>query len=186
VVWQNSTTQPSKSYTCGFCSNLVASSQGYVAADTRGRGRIYVCPHCDNPTYFVGDSQFPGVAPGAEVAHLPKHVEALYKEARQCTAAGASTGAVLCARKLLMNIAVEHGAPEGQSFVAYIEFLAQSGFIPPNGRAWVDHIRAKGNEATHEIVAISHADAEQLITLAEMLLKFIFEFPNRVPKSGGA
>jgi len=82
-----------------------------------------------------------------------------------------------------MNIAVGQGANEGESFVAYIEYLAASGFIPPNGGAWVDHIRTKGNEATHEIAVMSQEDAEELIAFTEMLLKFIYEFPSRVPAS---
>ena len=59
----------------------------------------------------------------------------------------------------------------------------RQGYVPPNGRAWVDHIRTKGNEANHEIKLMSKADAEELIVFAEMLLKFMFEFPGRLPKA---
>lgn len=82
-----------------------------------------------------------------------------------------------------MDIAVEQGAKEGLTFVAYIDFLAGSGFIPPNGRGWVDHIRKRGNEATHEIALMLKSDAQELVSFVEMLLKFIFEFPARVPDS---
>ena len=61
------------------------------------------------------------------------------------------------------------------------EYLADKGFVPPNGRPWVDHIRQKGNEANHEIKRMAAADATDLITFAEMLLKFIYEFPNKIP-----
>jgi hypothetical protein len=80
-----------------------------------------------------------------------------------------------------MNIAVSQGAKEGESFLAYVEYLAKAGYVPPNGRGWVDHIRSKGNEANHEIKLMTKADAEELIAFSEMLLKFIFEFPNKVP-----
>lgn len=73
------------------------------------------------------------------------------------------------------------GAKEGESSLAYVEYLAKAGYVPPNGRAWVDHIRSKGNEATHEIKLMSTSDATELIAFAEMLLKFIYEFPNTVP-----
>jgi hypothetical protein len=53
--------------------------------------------------------------------------------------------------------------------------------VPPNGKGWVDHIRKKGNEATHEIVLMKKDDALELISFAEMLLKFIYEFPAQVP-----
>jgi hypothetical protein len=53
--------------------------------------------------------------------------------------------------------------------------------VPPEGKGWVDHIRKKGNEATHEISPMSKADANDLITFPEMLLKFVYEFPSRIP-----
>jgi hypothetical protein len=134
------------------------------------------------PTYF-GAAQIPGVAPGVEVAQLPKNVEALYREARNCVVIASYTAAVLTCRKLLMNIAVAQGAEVGKTFVSYVEHLANQGYVPPNGRGWVDHIRTKGNEANHEIVLMAKADAEELISFAEMLLKFIYEFPSRVPKA---
>ena len=121
------------------------------------------------------------MAPGNEVAHLPKDIEALYLEARRSAGVGANTAAVLACRKLLMNIAVAQGAKAGESFVSYVEFLASAGYVPPNGRAWVDHIRSKGNEATHEIQVMAPEDASELIAFAEMLLKFVFEFPAKVP-----
>ena len=127
------------------------------------------------------DSQLPGVSPGQEVANIPNDVAQLYAEARVSIAANAYTAAVLACRKLLMNVAVSQGAAEGLSFVAYVEHLASSGYIPPNGRVWVDHIRKKGNEATHEIRLMDRAAAEELVTFAEMLLKFVYEFPARVP-----
>ena len=80
-----------------------------------------------------------------------------------------------------MNIAVSQGAPEGKRFIEYIQYLADNGFVPPHGKGWVDHIRKKGNEATHEIVTMTLQDAEDLIAFTEMLLKFIYEFPSRVP-----
>jgi hypothetical protein len=48
----------------------------------------------------------------------------------------------------------------------------------------VDHIRQKGNEATHEIPSVSEADAKDLLTFMEMILKLVFEFPNRIPGHG--
>ncbi len=72
-----------------------------------------MCSHCVKPTFFEGDHQFPGVAPGNSVAHLPVDTEALYSEARNWVAASCYTAAVLVCRKLLMNIAVAQGATAG-------------------------------------------------------------------------
>ena len=76
-----------------------------------------------------------------------------------------------------MHIAVSKGAPEGQSFVSYVKYLADSHYVAPDAGDWVDHIRNKGNEANHEIVAMTKEDAEELIDFSAMLLKVIFEFP---------
>jgi hypothetical protein len=168
---------------CGYCGNIVASSKGYLTGDAVAgyQGFVYICPHCGRPSFIHGSTQIPGVAPGNEVTHLPPDIAVLYKEARNSVAVNSFTAAVLACRKLLMNIAVSQGAKEGESFLAYVEHLAKAGYVPPNGRGWVDHIRSKGNEANHEIKLMTKADAEELIAFAEMLLKFIFEFPNKVP-----
>jgi hypothetical protein len=82
---------------------------------------------------------------------------------------------------MLMNIAVQQGAKEGKRFVEYVNYLSDSGYIPPNGKQWVDHIRTKGNEATHEIALMSAQDARELLVFTEMLLRFIYEFPSMIP-----
>jgi len=47
-----------------------------------------------------------------------------------------------------MHIGVEQGAAKDQPFVAYVEHLAAKGYVPPNGKAWVDVIRTKGTKRT--------------------------------------
>ncbi|MCT7650544.1 DUF4145 domain-containing protein [Aliarcobacter butzleri] len=102
-------------------------------------------------------------------------------KARRCTGEGCYTGAVLLCRKMLMNIAVVQGAKEGLKFIEYVTYLSDNGYTPPNGKHWVDHIRKKGNEATHEIAVMNEDDAKELIIFIEMLLRFIYEFPMMVP-----
>lgn len=180
--WMNLKAISPRSFECGYCANKVGADRGWHTNQLPPSSlSIYVCPLCSKPTTFADGKQFPGVAPGSAVASLPADVEALYTESRRAVAAGAFTASVLACRKLLMNVAVSQGAPPGQSFVNYVDHLSRSGYIPPNGRGWVDHIRRKGNEATHEIHLMTAADANELIVFAEMLLKFVFEFPSRVP-----
>ena len=82
---------------------------------------------------------------------------------------------------MLMNIAVEKSAKVGLSFFDYVNFISDEGYVPPNGKHWVDHIRKKGNEANHEIVLMNATDARELLTFIEMLLRFVYEFPNMIP-----
>lgn len=179
-----------RTYTCGYCGNWLSSDTGYYANETDENGApirqspalVYICHHCDSPTYFSEDGQqTPGSAFGGAVAYIPSEdVEALYEEARNCMKVNAYTAAILCCRKLLMNIAVAKGAKPGRRFADYVNYLANQGFLPPDGREWVDLIRTKGNEATHEIAIMSREDAEELITFSEMLLRFIYEYPAKI------
>ena len=86
-------------------------------------------------------------------------------------------------RKILMNIAVDKGAKSGKGFYDYVEYLDQKNFIPPDGKEWVDYIRKRGNEANHEIQLMEAEDAQALIYFVEMLLRFIYQFPNMVPQA---
>lgn len=114
--------------------------------------------------------------------YLPTSTLCTREEARS-SGQNCFTGAVLLCRKMLMNIAVQQGAAEGLKFIEYVNFIAEKGYVPPNGKHWVDHIRKKGNEATHEIAVMGEQDAKELISFIEMLLRFIYEFPSMVPVS---
>ncbi len=176
----------SRSYVCGYCGESLASDKGYYAtviAGTSGgtirSAYIYICHRCKKPTFFESDKeQTPGPAFGGSVEDIPSdEVAALYDEARNCMKVNAHTAAVMCCRKLLMNIAVARGAKKGLNFYEYVNYLSDQGFVPPDGKEWVDLIRKKGNEATHEIAVMDREDAEDLITFSEMLLRFIYEYP---------
>lgn len=181
-----------RSYVCGFCDHRVSSDRGYKVGynrDASGHqvGGIYICPNCQGPTFFSpGGRKYPGNAAGNEVTHVPEKLADLYEEARRCTSENCHTAAVLLCRKMLMNIAVEQGAKAGLPFIEYVNFLSENGYTPPNGKHWVDHIRKKGNEATHEIALMTSTDARDLIVFTEMLLRFIYEFPSMVTVPEGA
>ena len=177
--WSNVGVLSPRQFVCGYCGFNVASVMGYK--NHANTGQLYICPNCTGPSYFTASEQVPGVPPGNNVQHLPPAVEQLYTEARQCCSVNAYTASVLACRKLLMNIAVQQAAAPNQSFLAYVEYLSANGYVPPHGKGWVDHIRRKGNEATHEIALMKKEDADELISFSEMLLKFIFEFPAKVP-----
>jgi hypothetical protein len=170
-------------WVCGFCSHKVSSDRGYkigLHGDASGAqvGGIYVCPSCLGPTFRDPDGVLhPAPAVGAAVTHLPVEVETTYEEARRCSSQNCFTAAVLLCRKILMNTAVAQGANTNLKFIEYVEYLANNGFIPPNGKPWVDRIRAKGNEATHEIAPMKLEDAKEILGFTEMLLKFVYEFP---------
>lgn len=189
--WHSLQDLPNASFVCGYCNTNVSSVKGYKLgqfSDGSGKqvGAVYACPNCGGPVFFTPNNQrLPSPSLGNTVRHVPDDLNELYEEARRCTGEGCYTGAVLLCRKMLMNIAVAQGAREGLKFIEYVTYLSDNGYTPPNGKHWVDHIRKKGNEATHEIAVMDENDAKELIVFIEMLLRFIFEFPNMVPNQSG-
>lgn len=179
--WENAQGLPAAAYLCGFCGLNVSSERGWQLNHYPAANRICICPDCNRPTFFeAGDKQIPGVAHGRPVPNVPADLDTFYGEVRKSTAAGAHTAAVLACRKILMHIAVDHGAKPGLNFIEYVEFLVNNGFVPPKGKGWVDHIRKKGNEANHEIVVMGPDASKDLLTFIEMLLIFLYDFPARI------
>lgn len=173
--WKGLESFSPKQYTCGHCGAAVGADKGYQSVFPE----LYVsiCPMCALPTIFDNDKQIPGTKAGKELKHLPATVSTVYEEARNCFTVCAYSGAVLLCRKLLMHFAVEKGAKAGETFASYVSFLEASGYAPPNSKVWLDEIRLKGNEATHEIVVSSEADAKKLLAFLEMLFVFAYEYP---------
>jgi hypothetical protein len=183
INWQNVQNLAPHRFICGFCSTTVSPDKGWSAAHPANThaAAMFICPECRGPNFRRGDKQFPTAPFGTPVTHVPKELNTLYEEARSCTSANAFTAAVLICRKMLMNIAVQQGAKEGEAFIDYVNFLSDKGYVPPNGKHWVDHIRKRGNEATHEIALMGGVQAKELVGFVEMLLRFIYEFPNLIP-----
>ncbi|MCI3029819.1 DUF4145 domain-containing protein [Desemzia sp. C1] len=186
--WFGTVQLRSRKFICANCSSNVASDEGYVreyiseysddiAPNSSMEYGIYLCPHCDFPTYFNEENkQFPMPSFGKEIADLPEDVGYLYNEARSSFSAAAFTGAVLLSRKALSNIAIHFGAEDGKSFAFYVEFLDNNGYIPKNSKAWVDKIRTTGNDATHKKDAKTKEEAETTLKFLEMLLVINFEY----------
>jgi len=189
LQWDNGPRNTSVRFKCGYCGTDTTPPQSWLSSNKNGyHALLSVCTSCRRPSLILCfNSDILEVSPnpkmGNEVLGLPEDIEALYGEARAATGVGAYTAAVLTARKILMHISVEKGAATDLSFVDYVDFLDKNSFIPRDAREWVDHIRKKSNEANHEILIMKKQDAEDLIAFTEMLLRLIYEFKFRLPKS---
>lgn len=185
IRYSNSLSIPSHPITCGYCGQNIAPHIGYyLYADTIGdkkdMGYVYQCPLCKNPIIFFIDTKetIPGAPYGRESKNLPDNIQTLYNECRTCYANQCYTSAQKIARTLLMHIAVEQGAEEGLPFARYVTYLDEKGYIPPNGKKWVDYIRTSGNVANHEIVIKEREETQKVITFLSTLLLVIYELPN--------
>ena len=170
---------------CGYCGNSVAPNTGYeIIHKEEGKRRtdatIYECPLCKNPIIYFNtfDETIPGAKYGREIKNLPENIATLYDECRTCYANQCYTSSQMIARTLLMHVAVEQGAEEGLSFAKYVDYLDSNGYIPPNGKQWVDFIRTSGNVANHEIVIKEKKETEKVISFLSTLLLVIYELPN--------
>lgn len=184
--WTNISEIEEKAYTCWSCDRDIASNLGYVSSSNVSSALnryIYICPYCKSPSFFNEHrAQYPSATTGSPVEHLSEEVDIAYNEARRSYAASAYTSSALMCRKILMNVAVERGAEQNKTFKYYVDWLTKHHYVPPNSEGWIDHIRNKGNDATHEIPPITQEDAQELISFCEMVLKFIYEFPARAAK----
>ncbi|UTV31679.1 DUF4145 domain-containing protein [Bacillus altitudinis] len=185
-VWNTNEKIQSTSYQCGYCQKDVASIEGtycqHLDYSYQKFAKIAICPHCNFPTIFsdlLDQRQIPMPKKGGKIEGVKENIEKLYEEVRSCYSIGSFNAAVLLARKLLMNIAVDKGADEGEKFQFYVDYLSNQ-FIAPNNRSWVDKIRLTGNIATHEIPDINKEDAEEILLFVEMLLRLVYEFPSKL------
>jgi len=189
IDWQHRQDIGSHSYRCSHCGKPLASDKGYTGVRQTPQGNkqeyICICHFCHKPTYLdIAGKQYPGVAFGNAIDGIDDaSVKALYEEARSSASVNAFTAAAMACRKILMNIAVSKGAKENLKFVQYVKFLSDNNFVPPDGKAWVEHIKNKGNDANHKIEIVSKEDGEELLYFTEMLLTFIYAVPARFKKS---
>lgn len=183
--WSSVSTINAQDFECGYCDRNVASDRGYFNQAVQGHviGFIYICPKCANPTYFSGKKQVPNPLPGNPLPEAaPKDVVSIYEEARKAYMGGAHTGAVLLCRKILIHIAHDLGSPGKQTFNEAITWMNDNQHIPKNGLHVVKHIKDKGNEATHELVLSTAAEAGTLLMLVHRLVLFNYEFETLVEK----
>ncbi len=180
ITWNNVATLGPRRFRCAECGSRVAQNAGFQGSQN---AMILPCPSCGYPNYFRAETQQTLPAPGAQVEGLPSDLHSLYEEARRAAGARAFTASVLVLRKILMHVAVEKGAQNPRTFQECVEFLDKAGYLTPGGKGWVDYIRRRSNEANHEIVLMTEQDASGLIEFAAIMLRVIYEFPARVPKS---
>lgn len=161
----------------------------YQTVACRGCGTVALAHYgfCDealNPEdYPVSPTIYPRVPLGNELSqqHLPREIHDIYEEARHAAGGEAPTGAVLLCRTLLAHIAVEKGADKGKTtFNEYIGFLLEKGYLPPEARPWVDSIREKANEATHDLTLFTPRDAYVIVQLVELMLRVIYIAPKQL------
>jgi hypothetical protein len=180
MKWQHLSDLQSKSFVCGHCGAQIASNKGYFATDSRNNiteGVIMICHKCSKPNYIQNDGeQVPGAMVGEEVENLPEDISPLFNEVRRAYSVNAFTCSVLCARKILMHVAISKGAEEKKNFEYYVDYVTDGDIVPKNMKSWIDRIRDAGNESNHELKSNTEQEASQIIEFLGMLLKLVYQY----------
>jgi len=165
-------------YTCGYCNTVVS---GFVVS-TYHHGfhdvKWVLCTNCGYGSVVNGSRLYPEALFGPIIEGLPKNVEEAYQEARSCMSVTAYTACELLCRKILMHVAVEKGAKEGESFSEYLSFLGEKGYVTPPMGKWVDLIRQHGNKAAHLLEPPDRTRAESTLMFTAELLRLIYEMEH--------
>lgn len=161
------------------CANCERDISGAVVAFASS-GMEFVlwlqCTNCgDGAVRRIDNNVYPGVAFGVKLYGLPEDVELAYTEARNCMGVDAYGACELVCRKILMCVAVEKGAKEGESFSSYLTYLGEKGFITDAMMGWVEIIKKNGNKATHKIEKVDKGRAESTIMFTAELLRIVYE-----------
>lgn len=174
--WDKTEKITAQSYTCGYCGNKVGSNIGYHLYLSDDDYAIYLCPYCGRPSFMENGVITPGSSYSQPITGLPDTVQSIYDEARNSYQVGAFTGVILICRKILANVAVYYGAKDGDSFVHYVDYLINNGYVPEKSRDWIDKIRTEGNSATHNQTSKNKDDAQRILDFVQMLLLINFKF----------
>lgn len=168
---------------CAGCNNHVGAevvSARHAPSPYHG-GRVVkvlwlVCPTCDDGSVMTIDGGvFPAAPAASPVRNLPEDVERAWREARTSHAVTAYTASEMMCRKILMYVAVDVAdAPPNETFAFYVKQLDVDGHITKRMRPRVDHVRERGNEASHEITPSSEADSEETLGLVQHLLEGLY------------
>ncbi|MDE1341203.1 DUF4145 domain-containing protein [Vibrio aestuarianus] len=169
-----------ETYTCGHCATKVSGAvvANYDWRDNFGHTQFskwLLCPNCTRPSAKFNHSLFPGTQFGPVVQGLPEEVGSSYSEARRCMEVNAFTAAELICRKILMHVAVDKGAKEGESFAKYLDYLETSGYVTPPMKGWVDLIRQHGNKSTHRLESPEKERAQSTVMFTAELLRLVYE-----------
>ena len=164
------------SYTCAHCGKQVSGAVvSYVTQDAQSIKWLW-CTSCANGSVLTLEGNvYPGALVGPNIEGLPYDVEEAYQEARRCISVNAFTACELVCRKILMHVAAEKGAKEGEDFTTYLKYLETHGYITPAMKGWVDIIRQHGNKATHKLAAPDNERAESTLMFTAELLRIIYE-----------
>ncbi len=174
-------------YKCGHCDRHVSGRVVNIYSRTQNKLddpiiQFMICTSCIKGSIWSEGKIIPGTKPGEKLEGLPVEIEAAYQEARSCFSINAFTACELVCRKILMHVSVDKGAEEGQSFISYLDYLEEKGYITPIIKEWADLIREIGNQSTHKLIPPDENRTKATLMFTMELLRIIYEMQHVASK----
>ena len=173
---------------CGHCDrDISAHVIAYYNSELPKVNYWLICPVCSHASVKDYDGiTYPPAKYGESLQGLPPDIKQAYDEARNCMSVKAHSACTLICRKILMHIAVDKGDDEGKSFVDYITYLKDNGYITAVMNDWVDKIREGGNDSTHKIPEASESKAKNIMLFTIQLLRNVYEMKHIADQQTGS
>lgn len=169
------------SYRCPHCEEAVSGAViAQVNQSTEPSVSWLRCTACGKGAVLQDDAVQPSGKAGEAVEGLPPEVQSAYDEARASASAGAYTACELMCRKILMHVAVDKGAKEGEPFASYVDYLIAQGYLTPPMKPWADLIQQHANIATHKIPPSDKNRAFGTLSFTAQLLRLVYEMDHKV------
>lgn len=177
-------TLTAKCYRCEETVGMIVLAQATYLEGSLGGQPIGIkwlwCRNCGQPSTAIDGSVYPVGPEGSPIPSLPPTLKKTYEEIRMCTMVNAWSAVSILCRKLIMHIAVEKKADENKSFVHYLKYLEDNGFVGHDLKKLADKIRIQGNKANHEIEDISNTEGKKIFVFTFHLLTSIYVIKDQL------
>ena len=167
-----------RDHKCGHCGKEVAGI--VVQRNDDMFAQWLACPSCKRGSVSNNGHVVPEPLLGYDIEGLPELIKNAYLEARKSFSSESYTACELMCRKILMNIAVQKEALEGETFAYYIDYMIKEGYVTGPMKPWVKQIKDNGNEATHTINAPDYERAKTTFEFTALLLQIVYETAYRM------
>lgn len=112
-------------------------------------------------------------------AGVPSNVAKAYADAVLALRAGLPVPSAIMCRKAVEALCTELGG-NGSTLIAKLSDLKSRSVIDPKFLAWVDGLRAMGNDAAHDLEAsISTQDARDALEFVQAICLYVFSLSRR-------
>lgn len=165
---------------CGVPTNHAVIAFVYATRDIQW----IRCGTCKRGAVIQFGQQYPAVSALRTPNGLPDDATAgLWEDIRKCYGVRAWGAVVMLCRKMVFHVAVDKGlAPKNAKgwapkFAEALQHIEDEGHITKQMRDWTNRIVEIGNEANHEIPAITEKQAEDVAAYTLQLLTLVYAIP---------